>query len=423
MRSRNRGALWRNLGSGVIVTLLMIAGCTSSEGLVDSEDVDSEDEVKHGPAAAITPVSGNDQTGLAGGALSDLLRVKVADRFGKAVPLTPVTFEVLSGNGTLAGSAVLTDGLGIATSGTWTLGDTPGVQQVRARAGDLHAVLTAYACDAAACSAQQLVFVRDGHIHTLVNGEARSLNTPGTDPAWSPDGQRIAFARFDPEWPESAVYVMNADGSNVVRLADGFYSPSWSPDGRVLAVERANCPGGPDRCSYDADIYLLSVGERGAAPVRIALLAAEPAWSPDGTKIAFVSLSSDESSQALHVMNADGSHVTALTPRDEGAGINHPTWSPDGQRIAFVKCTFAACGIVAVNADGSGTVQVTRGSEVVPPAWSPQDPAWSPDGTRIAFTFNSPPWISSSVAYIAADGTGEPILVASGRTPAWRPVP
>ncbi|MGH7613439.1 MAG: hypothetical protein ACREMW_05255 [Gemmatimonadales bacterium] len=357
---------------------------------------------EHAPAAVITPLSGDNQTGFAGAALSNPLRARVADRFGNAVPLTPVTFVVLSGNGSMDDSAVLTDTLGIATSGGWTLGDTPGVQQVRAQSGDLQAVFTAFACDPA-CR-EELVFVRGEQIYTFVNGDARQLTYSGRSgaPAWSPNGQRIAFARYDQGW---SIHLMDADGSNAVLGADGFHSPAWSPDGRLLAVATGGW--------YDGDIYLLSVDEIGTAPVHIASMAAQPAWSPDGAKIAFVSLSGDDGYHALHVMNADGSGVTALTLVDEG-GIDHPSWSPDGRRIAFAKCIQGACNIVAVNADGSAAVQqlTTVHSSLA------FDPAWSPDGTRIAFTLSASG--GQSIAYISADG-GEPILLTSGHSPAWRP--
>lgn len=359
-----------------------------------------------GPAASIIPVSGNNQAGLTGVALADPLRASVADRFGNPVPLAAVTFVVLSGNGTLDGSAVLTDALGIATSGAWTLGGALGVQQVIAQAGELQAVFTAFACDPA-CQ-EQIVFVRDDQISTLTlaSGEARALTGSGqvgAEPAWSPDGQRIAFVRYDQNWRPD-IYVMNADGSNVVRAATGFQSPAWSPDGRRLAAATGGL--------YYGDIYLLSIEEDGTPPVHLATYAAQPAWSPDGTKIAFVRLSGDDGYHALHVMNADGSGVTPVTLVDEGA-IDHPAWSPDGQRIAFAKCIQGTCNIFAVNADGSALVQLTTVTRAF-------GPAWSPDGTRIAFTFGG--WDNPSIAYIAPDVGGEPIvLTLPGHSPAWRP--
>jgi WD40-like Beta Propeller Repeat len=365
-----------------------------------------------GPVAKITQVSGNDQTGLAGDALSTPLRVRVADRFGNPVPGAPVTFVVISGDGTIDGTAAVADSLGMATSGAWTLGAQPGAQQVSAKANGAQVVFTAFACGDA-CRGQQLLFVRNDQIYALIDGIALPLTGGGrleAAPAWSPDGRRIAFVRHDQDLTGD-IYLMDADGHNVVSRAGGFRSPAWSPDGRLLAVHRGYCV-------YECDIYLLSVDEDGSPPVRIATYAAHPAWSPDGTKIAFVSLSGDDGYHALHVMNPDGTAVTAITLRDEG-GISRPTWSPDGRQIAFAKCINGRCNIFAVNADGSTAVQLTT----VPRESAALEPTWSPDGARIAFTLRSGPGLTrSSIVYIAADGGGEPIPMTSpGHSPAWRP--
>lgn len=158
-------------------------------------------------------------------------------------------------------------------------------------------------------------------------------------------------------------------------------------------------------------MFLLFVDEESEPPIHVASDAAQPAWSPDGTKIAYVSLSGDDGYHELHVMNADGSGVTPITRRDEGA-IYRPTWSPNGQRIAFSKCTRGGCTIFAVNSDGSELVQLTM-------AGSSFGPAWSPDGTRIAFTLGGS-W-PGGIAYVAADGGDPTMIVSSGHSPAWRP--
>jgi hypothetical protein len=364
-----------------------------------------------GPVAKITRMSGDSQMGLTRAAVANPLRVRVTDRFGNPVSGAPVSFVVLFGDGTIDGAAAIADGFGLATSGAWTLGTGSGTQQVRAEANGAETVFTAIACDDA-CRRQQLLFVRNGRIHFLVAGVSIPLTAASgraeDAPAWSPDGQRIAFVRYDP-FVTPQIYLMDPDGSNVVRRATGFNAPAWSPDGRWLAVDTG-------LCVYECDIYRLSVDPDGAAPVHLTAMGKQPAWSPDGTRIAFVSLSGDDGYHALHVMNADGTAVTAITSRDEGS-INHPSWSPDGRRIAFGKCIHGACGIVTVNADGSDAEQLTTGTTAV-------SPAWSPDGSRIAFTSRAEVGdpTNSSVAWIAADGRGEPIPLASpGHSPAWRP--
>ena len=373
-----------------------------------------------GPAAQIVAMGGDNQGGLAGATL-DPLRLLVSDSYSNPVPRVPVTFAVISGGGSIDGSAVLTDSLGIATSAAWTLGPVVGYQQVRALAGSTQTTFTALAlvCDEV-CAQLELAFVRGGGIFlTDVLGTATRQLTGGRDdsPAWSPDGRRIAFVRYK-ENGIGDLYLMNADGSNVVRRAAGSYSyyggdplgyrsPTWSPDGRMLAVDHGNC-------YYDCDIFLLSADDNGMPPLRVAVMAAQPTWSPDGKKIAFVSLSGDDGYHALHMMNPDGSGVTAITVRDAGS-IYHPAWSPDGRRIAFSKCIAGGCNIVTVNADGSGSVQLTTAGNAF-------EPEWSPDGTRIAFALWSYSKAHpSSIAYVFADKGGSPIqIVPSGQSPAWR---
>ena len=377
-----------------------------------------------GPVAQLARVGGDNQVALAGDTLPNVLRVKVTDAFGNRLSSVLVKFVVLSGNGSIHEDAE-TDTAGIAASGPWTLGPEIGAQQVRAEVDDKQVVFTAQACDEA-CRKAELVFVRNGQIFRsdLLGINARQLTSDNSGreitPAWSPDGRRIAFARDLPApsgiYRDGAqLYVMDANGSNVVRRAVGFHSPAWSPDGRRLAVTSRDC-------IYECDLYVMSVDDDGRLPVLVADMAAEPAWSPDGKKIAFVSLSGDDGYHALHVMNADGSDITPITVRDEG-GIYRPTWSPDGRRIAFSKCQNGACNIFVVNADGSALTPLTTFGNAAT-VGNPFGPAWSPDGTRIAFTlYRFQPGVPErSVAYVAVETGGDPVpIVSPGDTPAWRP--
>jgi Tol biopolymer transport system component len=198
-------------------------------------------------------------------------------------------------------------------------------------------------------------------------GLTRLTTDPAFDgwrPAWSPDGQEIAFfsTRDDPLNDE--IYVMNADGSNVRRLTNNpadDADPAWSPDGTRVAW-MTNRDG-------DRDIYVMNVD--GSNPTALTVDPANdewPAWSPDGTKIAFDTFR--DGNREIYVINADGTGLTNLTndPADDSA----PAWSRDGTKIAFMSGRSGGVDIWVMDADGSNPVNLTNdGFADFFPSWSP----------------------------------------------------
>ncbi len=244
-------------------------------------------------------------------------------------------------------------------------------------------------------------------VNTNGTGVARLTTDGGADldPAWSPDGTRIAFASAREGNLE--IFVMDATGANPVRLTFGGVNdqPAWSPDGTKIAfVSRSS--GNPEIHVMNADgtgeVRLTTENQRDG----------HPAWSPDGSKIAF---DSDRGgSSAIWVMNADGSSPIRLPSGSRGD--YYPAWSPDGTRIAYVTGVGSyGTDIWMMNADGSGRVALTVGYEDV------QDPAWSPDGGKIAFTSNYY-YYNSHIAIVGTDGIlYTPPTYENGATnPSWR---
>ena len=141
-----------------------------------------------------------------------------------------------------------------------------------------------------------------------------------------------------------------------------------------------------------------------------------PAWSPDGTRIAFTSRR--DGSSSIYVMDADGSDVERLTSNT--AWDDEPAWSPDGTRIAFSSYyLYINLDIYVMDADGSDVERLTNNSA------RDYEPAWSPDGTRIAFTSNRDGNYGNLDIYVMdADGSDvERLTNHSGLDyePAWSP--
>jgi Tol biopolymer transport system component len=218
---------------------------------------------------------------------------------------------------------------------------------------------------------------------------------------------RIAFESDRAgNWGE--IYAMGADGSNPVNLtddpeADGY--PAWSPDGTRIAFESWR--------DGNAEIYVMDAD--GSNPVRLTDNPADdwhPAWSPDGTRIAFAS--ARDGNFEIYVMDADDSNPVNLT--NNPAGDYSPAWSPDGTRIAFYSGRDGNPEIYVMEADGSNPVNLTNN-----PAFD-GEPAWSPDGTRIAFESGRDG--NPEIFVMGTDGSNPVNLTnnpAFDYSPAWSP--
>lgn len=195
------------------------------------------------------------------------------------------------------------------------------------------------------------------------------------DPVWSPDGQKIAFVS-DREGNEE-IYTMNADGSNVVKLTNNIavnINPAWSPDGQRIAFNSDR--DGPH------EIYIMDAD--GSNVVRVTDdedWNSSPDWSPDGKRIAYGFtclsdiLSTGELPSGIRVMDVDGTNIKELTKEDDSS----PAWSPDGKKIAFTSSRDGNYEIYVMNADGTEQKRLTDNPRI------DTMPVWSPDGKRIAF--------------------------------------
>ena len=360
-----------------------------------------------GPASKLQHAWGDLQRGNSGQLLPEHLRVRVMDSFSNPIPDVPVTFEVVEGNGTLEFQQALTNLVGVASAGGWTLGHVGGEHRVTARTNGLSFTFTAAGCDAE-CQQQQLIFADSRGLHRVNVGGVITPFFTGANvshPAWAPNGARLAFVKV--EQGILNTYVMNADGTGVRKIASGMHSPSWSPDNHSLVLASGTC-------GYDCALVIVDADDPQKAPRALPSNAgSSPAWSPDGQRIAYISLGGDDGYHQLRTVNADGTGDVAVTVRDHG-WIPAASWSPNGERLAFSWCHGAQCDIHIANPDGSIRQLTTQGIA--------RGAAWSPDGSKIAIMVpDDYDDYFSHIAFVDAVTGGNVVYLSSGTGPAWIP--
>jgi TolB protein len=193
-------------------------------------------------------------------------------------------------------------------------------------------------------------------------------------PAWSPDGGRIGLIGVAGESDRGQIFGVAPDGTGLAQLGqlpdDDIAAIAWSPDGTRIAF----MAGDPS----NTRLGVINADGTGAKTLADDVNEdfANPSWSPDGTRLTFVRGESDRS--RLSVVNLDGSGLKTLRriklDHNEG-GL--PRWSPDGSRIAYVHASGGRFRVFTIRPDGSGVRRVGSTSCGL-------DPVWRPDGKRLA---------------------------------------
>lgn len=238
------------------------------------------------------------------------------------------------------------------------------------------------------------------------------------------DDTRIAFESTRSRHWISEIYMMDPDGEQIRQLTDEPKydgEPAWSPDGkRITFVSYRDLKQIPERGVIRGEIYVMSAD--GTNPINLTQSVERPdgvsSWSPDGKQIAFTSaelLNKDTLANSdIFVMDADGGNPRNLTNHD--ALDQTPDWSPDGNWIAFSSNCDGNWEIYVMNADGTNPINLTNH-----PAKDGR-PDWSPDGNQIAFTSDRDGNIE--IYAMNADGTNPINLTnhpAEDNRSAWSP--
>ncbi|MBI1968051.1 MAG: PD40 domain-containing protein [Gemmatimonadetes bacterium] len=290
---------------------------------------------------------------------------------------------------------------------------SPGFRQAVHRLADQ--VLQA-ALGAPGVAATRILFVRDGRVYLIDQDGAdmrlvSSSDRQAMSPAWAPDGRHFGYMEFFAGKGQLFVQEMASGQRRPVATTGQAldFTPAFSPDGQTLAFSRATEEG--------TDLYTVNIKENCCLQrLTVGRFSdnLSPTFSPDGQRIAFVSTRSGL--PQVYVMASDGTDQQLFAPFDYGVtgSSNAPEWSPDGRSVAFHR-------------DVAGTLQVfvldvrTRTVRQLTSVGRNEDPSWSPDSRHLVFVSDRTGYRQLWIIDLDT-GRIRPLLQQSGaRLPAWSP--
>jgi Tol biopolymer transport system component/DNA-binding winged helix-turn-helix (wHTH) protein len=241
-------------------------------------------------------------------------------------------------------------------------------------------------------------------------------NSRGLDafPALAPSGTSVAYASDRTGGFEIFVRALAAGASEMAVTSDGQQNvqPAWSPDGQYIAFHSMGRGG----------IWI--VPALGGVARQVNEFGSDPAWSPDGQRLAFQSdpvadvtpnAFGANTPSSIWIVGRDGTGRRRLTqPLTPAGGHAAPAWSPDGRRVVFATYSAAPSRLWSMPVDGGPPVLITvaRGALF--------DPAFAPDGRSVYYATGGPYIIRVPVSASTGERAGEPQAIATGGVAAVR---
>ncbi len=259
----------------------------------------------------------------------------------------------------------------------------------------------------------------DGSEQTNLTGERFGEEFYEVDPAFSPDGRRIAFASDRGDGFDFNIYVMASDGSNVTRLTGGpggEVHPRWSPDGGKIGFTTEGSEGFAVSVMNADGTCANTVRKKAGGYIDL------NDWSPDGERMAIgVDRSSSGGEIDIYAMDTDGKHLRQLTdtPGDDSGA----RWSPDGEKVLFGSNRKGG-SIYRMDPDGTDEARILKAPPDAP-GMDTLGPAWSPDGKEIAWTGKYEGDTGTRIYAMNANGSGLTTIhdeLATATSLDWQPV-
>ncbi len=195
----------------------------------------------------------------------------------------------------------------------------------------------------------------------------------------SPTYAKIVFGADSDANDEDDIYLMEDDGSNVIRLIHtplSEFTPRWAPDGKQIAFARNQVER---HAGFEPDVCLIDIRGKNVRNLTNRAGRDGPglAFSPDGETLAFVS--DRHRIPQIYTIDFHSGNVRQVTDGDSAA--SDPDWSPDGHQLVYRVLN---TDIYTVNTDGTNQKPLLQ-PLAAPGLWLRFSPSWSPDGKRIAF--------------------------------------